>query len=343
MEPCMDAFAAHSCPSAPPRGTQTLRRGRSIMVPSSVSGEAAEQPNRRAYPHVTPQSMHGRRHTNSEGTVGYSVTLYTDRRRVQFLNMQYSFTKACLLALATTTSVLAQIPGFNVLTAPAKNEVVEAGSKFHIEWTSTDPAAPISLILMQGVDAGHLQLASGFIAQSIDSAVGHYEWSVPADATFAAYGIKLQLDSDTTQFQYSNPFTISGGDDEGDDDEDSGPSQTAGPTSSQSTITISVSQISTPEPTTSSTSTKASSTSAKPEPTTTSEEPSSTSAVESTTAAPSTTEEPSTTLETSIAPPTSSEAPTSPPSATPSVGAAPRNAVVGGGLFGAMAVMFALL
>ncbi|KFY27618.1 hypothetical protein V491_00823, partial [Pseudogymnoascus sp. VKM F-3775] len=89
--------------------------------------------------------------------------------------MQYSFAKACLLALATTTSVLAQIPGFNVLTAPASNEAVEAGSKYTIKWTPSDPAAPISLVLMQGKDAQHLDLASDFIAKSVDSAAGQFE------------------------------------------------------------------------------------------------------------------------------------------------------------------------
>jgi hypothetical protein len=78
--------------------------------------------------------------------------------------MQYSFAKACLLALATTTSVLAQIPGFNVLTAPTSHEVIPAGSTFTIRWTPSGPAAPITLLLMQGKNAQGLEIAEKAIA-----------------------------------------------------------------------------------------------------------------------------------------------------------------------------------
>ncbi|KFY64050.1 hypothetical protein V496_03513 [Pseudogymnoascus sp. VKM F-4515 (FW-2607)] len=266
--------------------------------------------------------------------------------------MQYSFAKACLLALATTTSVLAQIPGFNVLTAPASNEVLQAGEKFTIKWTPSDPPAPITLLLMQGKNAQGLEIAAEPIAKSIDSGLGKFEWSVPSSAPFAAYGILLQLDSNTEQFQYSNPFTIAGGEG-GEGGATTGPSEgtisisASEPTktsgSAKSTTTIQISQISTAP--TSSTTKALSTTSKAPEPTTTStseKEEESTSTVESTTAAPSTTEAPSTTLETSVAPPTSTEAPTA-PSATPSLtGAASRSAVVGSGILGAMVMVFAL-
>ncbi|KFY96534.1 hypothetical protein V500_02416 [Pseudogymnoascus sp. VKM F-4518 (FW-2643)] len=124
--------------------------------------------------------------------------------------MQYTFVKACLLALAATSSVFAQTNGFDVLIAPAKDEVVKAGSTFTIKWAPTAPAGPISLVLMQGASNTTLQLAEGFLAKAIDSTEGQYDWAVPADASFAAYGIKLQVDADNSVFQYSNAFTISG-------------------------------------------------------------------------------------------------------------------------------------
>jgi hypothetical protein len=83
------------------------------------------------------------------------------------LDMQYSIVKACLLALAATTSVFAQIDGFDVLTAPAKDEVVKAGTTYSIKWAPTEPAGPISLILMQGATNISLQLAEGFLAGKI--------------------------------------------------------------------------------------------------------------------------------------------------------------------------------
>lgn len=68
------------------------------------------------------------------------------------------------MALATTTSVLAQIPGFNVLTAPTSHEVIPAGSTFTIRWTPSGPAAPITLLLMQGKNAQGLEVAEKAIA-----------------------------------------------------------------------------------------------------------------------------------------------------------------------------------
>ncbi|ELR10535.1 hypothetical protein VC83_05137 [Pseudogymnoascus destructans] len=252
--------------------------------------------------------------------------------------MQYSFAKACLLALATTTSVLAQIPGFNVLTAPTSQEVIPAGSTFTIRWTPSNPPAPITLFLIQGKDAQSLNIADKAIASSIDSSLGHFDWAVPASAPFAAYGILLQLDSNHAQFQYSNPFTISGG--AGGSTSETGAKgaisiSAAEPTGGKSTTTINVSQIST-APTTSST--KAASTSTKAAPSTTSEKASST--AESTTKAASTTETPSTKAASATEAP-STKAPTTPPSAT-HTGAAPRSAIGGSGLLGAMVMVFAL-
>ncbi|KFY35047.1 hypothetical protein V494_06254 [Pseudogymnoascus sp. VKM F-4513 (FW-928)] len=254
--------------------------------------------------------------------------------------MHYSFTKACLLALATATSVLAQeaTDGFNVLTAPKVNEVLQAGTKYTIKWSPSDPAAPITLIFMQGNKANNLSVVAEPIAKSIDSALGKFEWSVPTYAPYEAYGIRLDLDSDKETFQYSNPFTIAGGSDTG-----AAPSETEGeatvslPTkpaeTGKSTTTVQVSQISTAPTTSSTSSTVAVSTSSKSEPTSTSEE---------STAAPSSTDAPSTTMETVTEDaPSSTEAPTTPPSATPT-GAAPRNAVVGSGILGAMVMVFAL-
>jgi hypothetical protein len=74
--------------------------------------------------------------------------------------MQYSFVKACLLALATTTSVLAQTAGFNVISAPTSGDVLVPGTTYTIKWTPSEPAGPVTLILLQGLTNTTLQIGN---------------------------------------------------------------------------------------------------------------------------------------------------------------------------------------
>jgi len=87
--------------------------------------------------------------------------------------MQYSFVKACLLALATTTtSVLAQTVGFNPITAPTSGETLIPGTTYTIKWTPSEPAGPVSLILLQGLTNTTLQIGNtiaGMAAQLASS------------------------------------------------------------------------------------------------------------------------------------------------------------------------------
>lgn len=90
--------------------------------------------------------------------------------------MQFSVVKSCLLALAATTSVLAQTDGWNVITKPALGEVVAPGETYTIEWQPSSPDAPITLTLMQGktnitlqlgdIIAGMLLCYSSYLIQS---------------------------------------------------------------------------------------------------------------------------------------------------------------------------------
>lgn len=150
--------------------------------------------------------------------------------------MQFSLVKSCLLALAATTSVLAQTPGWNVITKPAMGEVVAAGETYTIVWQASTPDEPISLILMQGKTNTTLVLGET-IAAGIDSGKGTYDWAVPATAgDHAVYGVMVKSDADPETFQYSNQFKIgagAGGDDEEEEEEP------------KPTTTIRVSQVST--------------------------------------------------------------------------------------------------
>lgn len=74
--------------------------------------------------------------------------------------MQYSIVKACLLALAATTSVVAQTAGFNVITKPTEGEVVAAGKTYQIEWIPSLPSKTVSLVVLQGASNITLQLGA---------------------------------------------------------------------------------------------------------------------------------------------------------------------------------------
>ncbi len=62
------------------------------------------------------------------------------------------------MALAAASTAVAQTAGYNVLTKPAYNEVLEAGQTYTIEWVPTLSAEAISLIVMKGASAQTLQL-----------------------------------------------------------------------------------------------------------------------------------------------------------------------------------------
>ncbi|KAI9745134.1 MAG: hypothetical protein M1818_001412 [Claussenomyces sp. TS43310] len=126
--------------------------------------------------------------------------------------MQLSVFKICLLAVVTTSAaVCAQdaAVGFDVVLAPKADEVVPAGKPYTIKWTPGGPSGTVSIILLQGKTNTTLQLGDA-VAQSIDSAAGQYDWDpVPSNLKHPLFGLKIQLDSDPSIFQYSNFFTFS--------------------------------------------------------------------------------------------------------------------------------------
>lgn len=121
--------------------------------------------------------------------------------------MRFSF--AAVLALAT--SALAQTPGFDVISKPGKNEQVPAGSTFDIKWDPASHDGTVTLSLIGGPEPAKLDVLQE-IAKSVDNSAGSYSWSVSKDlGQHAVYGIKITSDKDTTVFQFSFPFQISGG------------------------------------------------------------------------------------------------------------------------------------
>ncbi|KAK0747971.1 Ser-Thr-rich glycosyl-phosphatidyl-inositol-anchored membrane family-domain-containing protein [Apiosordaria backusii] len=120
-----------------------------------------------------------------------------------------------LSVLGFASVVLAQwdpTPGFNVLSKPSFDEVVPAGKPYDVEWAGTDefPEA-ITIKLYGGKARNSLDLVST-IASGVDSAEGTYSWAVPADlGTAAVYGIRIESETNSTRFQWGNPFTIKSG------------------------------------------------------------------------------------------------------------------------------------
>ncbi|KAL1891779.1 hypothetical protein Cpir12675_004820 [Ceratocystis pirilliformis] len=121
--------------------------------------------------------------------------------------MQYSMF-ALIAALAG--NAIAQIDGFNPITAPTRDEVLTAGSNCVIQWSpdATYNADTITIQLMAGTSNTTLDVTDA-VASSISSSAGKYDWVIPSTLKQAnTYGFKLVLDKDNSIFQYSNPFSI---------------------------------------------------------------------------------------------------------------------------------------
>lgn len=120
------------------------------------------------------------------------------------------FSAAAVLAFVATA--VAQTTGFDSVFTPASGEVVPAGSSFTIEWTAPAPYNDADDLVTIGLIGGatqNTQVPLLTVATGVKNAGGSYTWSVPADlGALAFYGLTFTLESDTSIFQYSNPFTI---------------------------------------------------------------------------------------------------------------------------------------
>ncbi|TVY35974.1 hypothetical protein LSUB1_G005600 [Lachnellula subtilissima] len=124
------------------------------------------------------------------------------------------FTQTIFALAAFTSSVLATdpTPGFDAISSPStKDQNLVSGSDFTITWAAssyTSDSDTVSIVILAGNDPATLQ--PGETITSIKNSVGSYTWKVPS-STAVTYGFKIQLNSDPTIFQYSQPFHITGG------------------------------------------------------------------------------------------------------------------------------------
>jgi len=125
--------------------------------------------------------------------------------------MRPSFVSAAILAFASAVYATDPTAGFDVITQPIQDANVPAGSSFDIVW---DPSAnytgTVTIQLLQGATPSTLS-AGDVIKAGIDSSAGKYTWDVPTTLQyFATYGFTITADSNSTLFQYSFPFHITG-------------------------------------------------------------------------------------------------------------------------------------
>jgi hypothetical protein len=128
--------------------------------------------------------------------------------------MQFTVSAAAFLAIVSRA--LAQTPGFDPITSPSSFEVINAGETFTIVWDAA-PAEydeeTVTIVLLGGEARDKLQPIDGPIAEGVVNSAGSFAWDVPADlGDDAIYGFRIDLESDTSIFQYSNPFHIEAGD-----------------------------------------------------------------------------------------------------------------------------------
>ncbi|VBB71704.1 Putative protein of unknown function [Podospora comata] len=125
--------------------------------------------------------------------------------------MRYSV--VTLLGLAS--AALAQwdpTDGFNVVSKPSFDEVIPAGKAYDIVWAPTEEFPEAITIKLYGGKARNSLDVVATIASGVDSAEGTYSWDVPADLGSAVvYGIRIDSETNSTRFQWGNPFTIKAG------------------------------------------------------------------------------------------------------------------------------------
>lgn len=160
--------------------------------------------------------------------------------------MQFTLSVAALLAAAG--SAVAQTTGYIPVNKPVANEKIAAGSTYTIEWGVPEKyaAGSVNIILIGGSSQQTLGTIQNLATVKVADA--KYNWAVdPKLGAATIYGFNFTDAADPSgTFQYSNPFSITGG---------TVANTTTTLTTSSGTVTRTVSSVSTSgstEPTTTS-------------------------------------------------------------------------------------------
>jgi hypothetical protein len=113
---------------------------------------------------------------------------------------------AAIMALASMVS--AQTPGFDAIIKPDNGEKVPAGTTYTIKWTAAPTyTGKVTLGLIGGQTQG--TQTPLYTIGSADNAAGQLDWKVDcAYSGLPFYGLTITAATDSTIFQYSNPFQI---------------------------------------------------------------------------------------------------------------------------------------
>ncbi|KAL7936084.1 hypothetical protein V8C35DRAFT_296833 [Trichoderma chlorosporum] len=122
--------------------------------------------------------------------------------------MRFTLTVPAFLALVS--SAFAQTADFDPIIVPTSNEVIAPGAPFTVEWTVPAKYASdtITIELIGGPTQATQQVLAT-IATGVKNAQKSYVWNVdPSLGNQAYYGLIFRSESDSSVFQYSNPFHI---------------------------------------------------------------------------------------------------------------------------------------
>ncbi|KAF3767965.1 hypothetical protein M406DRAFT_70065 [Cryphonectria parasitica EP155] len=103
----------------------------------------------------------------------------------------------------------AQTDGFDAITRPTKNESITAGSTTHITWEYDDKwPGDITITLIGGSSPSTLSPVDN-LTSNYDNSKGDFTWAVDKSlGEDATYGIQIYWNTNSSVFQWSNPFHI---------------------------------------------------------------------------------------------------------------------------------------
>ncbi|KAI0409666.1 Ser-Thr-rich glycosyl-phosphatidyl-inositol-anchored membrane family-domain-containing protein [Xylaria palmicola] len=118
---------------------------------------------------------------------------------------------AAVLAFAASALAQDATPGYAVVSAPGKDEVVPSGKTYTIQWSAGKFTGPATISLMGGNDPSTLVVLDP-IATGIDVKDESFSWAVACSlGKEKTYGLKIaDQATDGATFQYSFPFEIKG-------------------------------------------------------------------------------------------------------------------------------------
>ncbi|KAI1158177.1 Ser-Thr-rich glycosyl-phosphatidyl-inositol-anchored membrane family-domain-containing protein [Nemania serpens] len=118
---------------------------------------------------------------------------------------------ASVLAFAASAFAQDSTPGYAVVSAPGKGDIVPSGKTYAIKWSAGKFKGPATISLLGGSSPTTLAILDS-IAASVDVKDETFSWPVACSlGELKTYGIKIADEaSNGATFQYSFPFEIKG-------------------------------------------------------------------------------------------------------------------------------------